>query len=206
MHPSHNIWLPTLEEGQARVYVAGEIISRPEKTADQFFVIQQGQARVFLCADNKELTIGYLKPNSIYVTHTRAWIEAVTDTEIMSWPIRQLKALMSVKPEIAVSAMQEIGTMLRNTLDIIEDLAFRSVEARLARYLLMEYNEQKQTTIKLIGNTEILASLLGTTRQTFSTIINRMIKEGILNRADRQCLTLLNLTYLAQLAKGMSAS
>lgn len=208
MHPhTHNsLWLPPLDEGQANSFSAGEIISRPDKTANQFFIVQQGQARIFLCADSKELTIGYLKPNSIYVTHTRAWIEAMETTSIMSWPIRQLQALMSVKPELAVAAMQEIGTMLHNTIDIVEDLAFRSVESRLARYLLVEYRQQQQRTIKLSGNTEILASLLGTSRQTLSTLINRLIKDEILQRAVRQHITLLNLAHLEQLAQRMSAS
>jgi CRP-like cAMP-binding protein len=206
MHPHSNLWLPPLDEGQAKSFSAGEIISRPDKTANQFFIVQQGQARIFLCADSKELTIGYLKPNSIYVTHTRAWIEAMESTRIMSWPIRQLQALISVKPELAVAAMQEIGTMLHNTIDIVEDLAFRSVEARLARYLLLEYRQQQQRTVKLSGNTEILASLLGTSRQTLSTLLNRLIKDEVLQRASRQHVTLLNLEYLEQLAKRVSAS
>ncbi|MDD2815403.1 MAG: Crp/Fnr family transcriptional regulator [Thiotrichaceae bacterium] len=208
MHPhTHNsLWLPSLDGGQVKNFSAGEIISRPDKTANQFFIVQRGQARIFLCADSKELTIGYLKPNSIYVTHTRAWIAAMETTEIMSWPIRQLQALMSAKPELAVAAMQEIGTMLHNTIDIVEDLAFRSVESRLARYLLVEYRQQQQRTIKLSGNTEILASLLGTSRQTLSTLINRLIKDEILQRAERQHITLLNLEHLEQLAQRMSAS
>lgn len=206
MHPPSSLWLPPLDEGQTNSFNAGEIISRPDKTSNQFFIVQQGQARIFLCADNKELTIGYLKPNSIYVTHTRAWIEAMETTQIMSWPLRQLQAVIAMKPELAVAAMQEIGTMLHNTIDIVEDLAFRSVESRLARYLLLEYRQQQQRTIKLSGNTEILASLLGTSRQTVSTLINRLIKDAVLQRAERQHLTLLNLDYLAQLAQRMSAS
>lgn len=206
-HPSnHHVWLPTLEEGKVQQYKAGEIMFHPAKSPDQFFIIQHGQARIYLSADSKELTIGYLKPSNVYVTHTRGWIQAMSETEIMIWPIRQLKAMMSSKPELAVAAMQEIGLMLHNTIDIIEDLAFRSVESRLARYLLVEYRQQKQLTITLSGNTEILASLLGTSRQTLSTLINRMIKDGIFERVERQTVTLLNLPRLEQLASGMSAS
>ena len=147
-HSSANTWLPELPSGQKSHYQAQTIISRPSNTADQFFLVEDGQARIFLCADDgKELTLGYLKPQSIYVTHTRAWIEAVVDTTTTSWHLRQLQALLATKPDIAVSAMQEIGVILRNAIDIIENLAFRSVESRLARYLLVEYSQQNQTTI-----------------------------------------------------------
>ncbi|EIJ43259.1 cAMP-binding protein [Beggiatoa alba B18LD] len=206
MRHSKSDWLPALTEGITKTYQTGEIICRPEKSADQFFIVQQGEARIYLCTDNKELTIGYLKPNSIYVTHTRAWIEAMTETTIKIWSISQLKTIITLNANIALSAMQEIGTMLRNTLDIIENLAFRSVESRLAYYLLLEYHQQKQTTITITGNTEILASLLGTSRQTLSTILNRLIKDNVIQRTDRQRLTLLKLDYLEQLATGMSAS
>ncbi len=205
MHP-HHAWLTALCEGQRNHFNAGEIISRPEKDSNQFFVLMRGQARILLYADHKELTIGYLNPNSIYVTHTRAWILATTETEIMSWHLRHLQAVITAQPEMAVAAMREIGVMLRNSLDIIEDLAFRSVESRLARYLLVEYRQQKQNTVKLVGNTELLASLLGTSRQTLSTLMNRMIKEKIVCRCGRQSLTLLDIQYLEQLARGMSAS
>jgi len=200
MYHSNSDWLPKLDEGQAKVYTAGEIIFRPDKTSNRFFIVQSGQARIFLGAEDKEFTIGYLKPRSLYVTHTRAWIEAMTTTEIMSWPIKQLKMLMSTQPELAITAMQEIGSILHNTIDIIEDLAFRSVESRLARYLLMEYHQQQQLTIELSSNTEILASLLGTSRQTLSTLINQMIKTGTLERVDRRHLTLLNISHLERLA------
>ncbi len=196
----NSVWLPSLPDGQAKTFQAGEIISQPTQAVNQFFILRNGQARIFLCGDQKELTIGYLKPDSIYVTHTRAWIEAMTETEIMCWPLRQLKALITARSELAVTAMQEIGGLLHNTIDIIEDLAFRSVESRLARYLLLEHEQQQSNMIQLSGNTEILASLLGTSRQTLSTIINRMIKEGILQRAGRQTLVLINLNYLSELS------
>ncbi|WP_353570643.1 Crp/Fnr family transcriptional regulator [Candidatus Albibeggiatoa sp. nov. BB20] len=147
MQHNSNAWLAELSEGQTQSYIAGEIISYPDKTANRFFIVQTGQARIFLWADNKELTIGYLRENSLYVTHTRAWIKAMSETQITSWPLSQLKKLMTMRPEFAIEAMQEIGMMLHNTIDIIEDLAFRSVESRFARYLLTEYHQQKSTKI-----------------------------------------------------------
>ncbi|WP_353570642.1 helix-turn-helix domain-containing protein [Candidatus Albibeggiatoa sp. nov. BB20] len=58
----------------------------------------------------------------------------------------------------------------------------------------------------MIGNTEILASLLGTSRQTLSTLMNRMIKDKILKRVNRQYLILLDIPYLEALMVGVSAS
>jgi len=206
MRYDSHLWLSELSKGQTRHYVKGDIVFRPDKTENRFFIMQTGLARIFLCTDNKELTIGYLRENSLYVTHTRAWIEAMSEVQITSWPLSQLKNLMTVRPEFAIASMQEIGGMLHNTIDIIEDLAFRSVESRFARYLLTEYHQQKSTTIEVMGNTEILASLLGTSRQTLSTLMNRMLKDKVLERVDRRYLVLVDIPYLENLVAGMSAS
>ncbi|MDO6805003.1 helix-turn-helix domain-containing protein, partial [Wenyingzhuangia sp. 1_MG-2023] len=55
-------------------------------------------------------------------------------------------------------------------------------------------------TIQLTGQTELLASLLGTSRQTLSTLLNRMIRDGLVARPDRQHLILLDTQRLQQLA------
>jgi len=206
MHFDKKSWLTQLDKEETQCYQPGEIICYPERAANDFFILQSGQARVYLSTDAKELTISNLRPNNLYVTHTRAWIEAMTEVKLTRWPLSQLKTLITLQPEYALAAMQEIGVMLHNSIDIIEDLAFRSVESRFARYLLTEYYQQNQTTIELMGNTEILASLLGTSRQTLSTLINRMLREGVLQRIDRKHVSLLKIADLEKLVAGMSAS
>tara|TARA_R110002167_G_scaffold85669_9_gene232218 strand:- start:6430 stop:7098 length:669 start_codon:yes stop_codon:yes gene_type:complete len=193
-------WLERLPAGRQNRYDSGEMICRPGMTHNRVFLLNSGSARICLSAEHRELTLGCLKPGSIYVTHTRAWVETLEPTTITSWPIEQLTLLIVEAPEIAITAMREVGQMLQQATSLIEDLAFRSVESRLARYLLLEESTQQRQTIELTGQTELLASLLGTSRQTLSTLLNRMIRDGIVARPDRQHLTLLDTLRLQQLA------
>lgn len=200
-HPHHaQAWLAPLPGGTRRQFAVGTMISRPDMDDNRLFRIERGSARICLSAEQRELTLGCLWPGSIYVTHTRAWVEALEDVELTSWPVSSLTRLLGDNPELAVSAMREVGMMLHQAINLIEDLAFRSVESRLARYLLLELDNQAGYLLRLPGNTGLLASLLGTSRQTLSSLINRLIRDGILERPDRQHLQVLDRYRLQQLA------
>ena len=163
-------------------------------------------ARICLSAEHKELTLGWLKPGSVYVTHTRAWVEALEPTRLTLWPLEQLTDMIRVAPEMAIAALREVGIMMHQATNLIEDLAFRSVESRLARFLLLEAaNQPNQDCIQLNAPNEMLASFLGTSRQTLSTLLNRMIRNGVLERPARNQLRILDHTELEKLAS-VSAS
>ena len=197
-------WIQQLPEGTEKPFRTGDMLSRPDCGPDQVFLLKEGSARICLSGEQKELTLGWLKAGSIYVPHTRAWVEALSPGCIVSWPIGQLHELISTRPELALVALREVGMMLHQATNLIEDLAFRPVESRLARYLLLEHSDQnagpKDDIIELTGHTELLASLLGTSRQTLSTLLNRLIKEGVLQRPDRRHLQLINIPRLQELS------
>jgi len=93
--------------------------------------------------------------------------------------------------------------MLVNAVNLIEDLAFREVPARLARFLLGLANRRGQVTdagwlVPLDLGTEDIASLLGSTRQTVSSLINQWEREGILVRQSRRSLLVKSLDALAE--------
>lgn len=201
----HNSIAESLPVGQIYHYPTRTVITRPGQNPDNIFIVEQGRARICLYGGPREQTLGYLNPGSLFVTHTPAWVETLEPTQIRSWPLQQLRSLIQADANIAISALREVGKILHTTIAMVEDLAFRSVESRLARYLLTESRQQQSLQITLSSNTEILASLLGTSRQTLSTLINRLIKAQVIRRLERQVLVLENPQYLTELAGQLSA-
>lgn len=194
-------WIHQLPSGRNRQFAAGEVICHPGQSDNAIFLITRGRARICLSAEHKELTLGWLNPGSLYVTHTRAWVEALDDTHLTLWPLGQLVEMIQVAPEMAIAALREVGLMMDQATSLIEDLAFRSVESRLARYILLEAAKQPDNAIiPLDAPTELLASLLGTSRQTLSTLLNRMIRTGVLARPARNQLRVLDHSKLEKLA------
>ncbi|WP_253949024.1 Crp/Fnr family transcriptional regulator [Mangrovicoccus sp. HB161399] len=176
------------------------MICLPGADENRLFLVESGLARICLNGGAKDLTIGYLRPGGIFVTHTRAWVEALEPTRVMSWPVRDLLGLIAREPEFAVAALREIGSVLHGALDLIEDLAFRPVEARLARFLLSETRAQGGAQIALPERTEKLAEALGTSRQTLSTLVTRLVRDGVIARHGRSGVTVLDPARLEEIA------
>jgi CRP-like cAMP-binding protein len=113
-------------------------------------------------------------------------------------------------PDASPAIMRVLGRLLNTAVELVEDLAFREVPARFARFLLglVERRGERLDQAWLIPlelTTEEMASLLGTTRQTLSTLVNRWEREGILSRQGRHRLLIRQLEPLRALSAQNSA-
>jgi CRP-like cAMP-binding protein len=199
-----NEWLQRLRGGQVSEYAKDALIAHPQTSHNQLFVIESGRARICLLGGAREQTLTYLEAGSLFVTHTPTWIEALEPTRIRSWPLRDLRALIEAQPDIAIIALREVGQLMAATLELVEDLAFHSVESRLARYLLRS-SALPDSSLQLQDSMEILASRLGTSRQTLSTLLNRMIRDGLIERTGRRAFRICRIETLQALADDLSA-
>lgn len=196
----HPDWLSRLPKGARGSFQTGEMLCLPNAEDNRLFILDTGLARICLNGGSRDFTIGYLRPGGIYVSHTRAWVEALEPCQIQSWPVRDLLGLITSEPEFAVAALREIGTVLHSALDLVEDLAFRPVEARFARLLLNELDAQGGPVLQMAESTAGLAEALGTSRQTLSTLINRLIKAKVIAREGRMTLRILDKNQLEEFA------
>lgn len=201
-----NPWTGNLQKGRRDTYEPGSLISAPHTKNNRFFIIESGRARICLIGGAKEQTLSYLEAGGLFVTHTPTWIEAVEPSTIQSWPMSELRDLIIRQPDMAICALREIGGIVSTCLELIEDLAFRSVESRLARYLLAQHKEAESGAFTLADSTERMATLLGTSRQTLSTIINRLERQNIIRRTARRTYEVLDSQSLIITADDLSGS
>jgi len=185
-----------------RELAKGCLFSTPSGGRDQVFVVGSGRLRVYLAGESRELSLSYLEPGDIYTTHTPTYVEAVLPTTLWVMPTAAFARRLAVDPSVTPVMMRVLGRLLANAVHLIEDLAFREVPARLARFLLGLANRRGQMTddgwlIPLDLGMEDIASLLGTTRQTVSSLINQWEREGILERQGRRAVRVRSLAALA---------
>jgi len=186
----------------ARELAKGCLFSTPSGGHDQVFVVGSGRLRVYLAGESRELSLSYLEPGDIYTTHTPTYVEAVLPTTLWVMPTAAFARRLAVDPSVTPVMMRVLGRLLANAVNLIEDLAFREVPARLARFLLGLADRRGQMSddgwlIPLDLGMEDIASLLGTTRQTVSSLINQWEREGILERQGRRTLRVRSLAALA---------
>jgi CRP-like cAMP-binding protein len=167
------------------------------------FIVHSGRLRVYLAGENRELSLSFLEAGDIYTTHTPTYVEAVTPTSIWVMGTQEFARKLASDPSATPMIMRVLGRLLANAVTLIEDLAFREVPARLARFLIgvterRGQHHEEGWLIPLDLGTEDIASLLGSTRQTVSSLMNQWEREGLLQRQGRRTLLIRSLQALKE--------
>ncbi|WP_181409701.1 Crp/Fnr family transcriptional regulator [Martelella alba] len=163
---------------------------------DQILIVRTGRLRVYLATQERELSLTYLLPGDAFSTHTRAQLSAQENSRILIAPRRLVERQLGHFPLLQEAIFRVLAATLSQSLTMIEDLAFHPVRGRLARYLLRQTSQQPDEqeagiVIQLALSMEEIATLIGTTRQTASTELNAMVKDGVIARNGRSGLVIL---------------
>lgn len=188
----------------------GFLISAPHAEENRILLLKEGRIRVFIASEDKELTLAYLSPGELFSTHTRAYLRCEVDCTLLSMPVQQFARSLANEPGMLGMVMPVLGRILDNSIALIEDLAFRDVAGRLARFLLVWARQQGQGTepgtwFTLDLSAGEIAQLLGCTRQTVSSLLGRLEREDVIARTGRQQFCLLNPGLLTQWQEGLGA-
>lgn len=188
---------------ERRELAKGCLLSTPTACRNQVFIVHSGRLRVYLAGENRELSLCFLEPGDIYTTHTPTYVEAVAPSTLLLMETAAFARKLATDPSITPVMMRVLGRLLANAVNLVEDLAFREVPARLARFLLGLADRRgiacdEGWLIPLDLGMEDIASLLGTTRQTVSLLINQWTREGVLQRQGRRRLLVRSLAALAE--------
>lgn len=166
------------------------VIYAPDETEDLVFIIKSGRVRVYLAYEDKEFTLAILGPGDLYATHAGCYIQAFDDATLLVANVHSVKAVMDRVPMFTRTMVRVLGNILHNSFSIIGGLAFKDIYARLKDYILSEAKESgtpEDGGILLALNltTEQLAQLMGATRQTVSTLLNDMVRAGLMEKRGR---------------------
>jgi CRP-like cAMP-binding protein len=179
------------------------LLSTPDSARDQIFIVRTGRLRVYLAGASRELSLSFLDAGDIYSTHTPTYVRTEIPTSLWIIDTPSFARKLAADPSTTPAMMRVLGRLLANAVALIEDLAFREVPARLARFLLglaqrRGTQDDDGWRVPLDLSTEDIASLLGTTRQTVSSLINQWEREGLLQRQGRRSILIRSLDTLAQ--------
>lgn len=182
-------------------YHKGQLIFTPDTNDDLVFVVRQGKVRIYLAMEDKNFSLTNLGPGDIYVTHTRALVAAIEDVTLLTMPTMHFYQYMVAYPALSRTIISILGELLKQSFSIIDNLVFRDISGRLADFLYHEAKssriEGEETIVLNLGLTmEQLAAIIGSSRQTVSTIISSMQRAGIIQRIDRGVFSIPNLELL----------
>ncbi len=199
------------EAFQERSFAKDRIIYTPDTEEDLVFVIAKGRVRIYLAYGDKEFTLAILNPGDIYATHADCYIQAFDDTTLMLAGVREIKTVMARVPLFTRTMVRVLGHILRNSFTIIGDLAFKDIRDRLLGYIHLEADsrgtplEDGGVDLHLDLTIEQLALLMGATRQTVSTLLNDMERDGLILKTGRGRYRVPDMAKLRLEAEGRAA-
>ena len=182
-------------------YKKRNLIYSPGHEDDIVFIVKKGRLRLYLAVEDKEFSLAILEPGDIYPSHTRAHVEALDDSTLLVMPTKRLHSYMATHPALSRTIISILGDLLKQSFSIIDSLVFKDIKQRLADFFLYEaqhhgIQDSAGTTIQLDLNTTQLAAIIGSSRQTVSTIISTMLKDGVLEKRGRNIYSIPNIDYL----------
>ncbi len=132
------------ERLKLRVFEAGERIFEQGERGDAMFIIRSGRVKIYSRGEGgKELTLNVYEEGDFFGEFSlidgeprSASAAAVERTEALVLQHQDLISLLGDHPEIAISLMRGLVARLRYTTEYAEDLAFLSVNGRVASKLL----------------------------------------------------------------------
>lgn len=185
----------------------GQLISSPGQRDNLIFIVRSGRVRVYLTSEQRELTLAFLNRGDVFSTHTPAWVMAAEPGELLVMGTRAFSEFLMQVPSAMGAVMRVLGHLLSHTVDLVETLVFRDANQRLSHFLIAVARRHHQPdtlvwAVPLQFTVTEIALLLGTTRQTISTALNELQRQGIVSRRGRRELLITDMARLQAWCSG----
>lgn len=199
-----------LDRGQYISLSAGQFICLEGELCDHLPLLISGSVRVYKIGENgREITLYHLEPGDSCIMTAACIISqqvfpafAVTDTEVEAFtiPANSLREWVRQNPIWQEYIFGLLSQRLANVIEMVEEVAFRRMDCRIAAYLL---KNSAQTSLSLPITHEAIAKELGSSREVVSRILKSWEKQGLLS-LSRGKITLKNWQKLEKIANSSS--
>lgn len=185
---------------------SGKIFYMPEDSGEVLFLLKKGQVQIYRLAPNgKKLVVATLGPGAIFGEMSlvgqgmhNTFAEAVDDCLLCVMSRADVERLIREKPDVAFRFLETMGNRVSALEAHLEDIAFKSVPARLAGLLLRLAEEQGSDNLRGYTHQDI-SEMLGTYRETVTQTLNEFKAQGLV-AIGRKRIILVNKQRLEALA------
>jgi CRP/FNR family transcriptional regulator, cyclic AMP receptor protein len=174
--------------------------------SDRIYLLKSGRVKLYMLSEEgREITLAIMDPGDVFgetalvnPAARQVFAEALDDATVAVMGLADFEALVRGHPDVALKVTQAIGQQLIRTQRQVESLAFADVSTRLARFLLDQLSERGEPRngagarrLPLALTHQEMANLLGTTRETLTSTLNRFVDAGVVAVESRGTLVVL---------------
>lgn len=177
-------------------YPARQVIFREGEAGDRLLVLLEGRVKISLTSpEGKEAILSILEPGQLIGEMSlldggarSATVTAMDACRFLAIWRRDFHAFLERHPRVALALLQALSLRLRATNDLVGNLSFLNLPARLARILLnlgQQYGKHTGDGI-VIGlklSQEELGNLVGVSRESINRQVRLWVESGILDYA-----------------------
>ncbi len=176
----------------------GRVFYLPGQTGEVLFILKKGRVQLYrLSAEGRKLVFATLDAGTVFGEMSLigqgmydSFAEAIESCTICVMSRRDVERLLQEKPHLGIRLLELVARRLQEVEVQLEDVAFRSVPARLAALLVRlaadGAGDVPQGAV-IDGLThQDLADMLGVYRETVTTTLAELRGTGIISVARRR--------------------
>ena len=204
---------PTLRElaalARRRTYRAEQVLFRHRDPSDSLFVICSGhvQARI-RSSEGRELVLhvavqGEAPGHIDLIDQAPRACDAVAqdDVEVLMLPAQAVRGALIKHPHALLELTKDFAGIIRELDDLVRDLVFLDLPARLAKLLLAHPASDRRVELGLTQSE--LAVQLGVARQSLNRVLGELQRQGLIRvQHSGRSIELLDRMALRRLAVG----
>ena len=184
----------------------GRVFYAPEETGEVLFLLKKGRVQLYrLSPEGKKLVVSVLEPGAIFGELSliaqgmhNTFAEALDDCTLCVMSRMDVEQLLVNKPQVGLRIMAVLARRLQDAETKLEDMAFKSIPARLAS-MLIKLSVSPLSNGSVDGYThQDLAEMIGTYRETTTQTLNDFKNQGWIN-IERKRIEILNQDALENL-------
>jgi CRP/FNR family transcriptional regulator, dissimilatory nitrate respiration regulator len=192
-----------------------EVIFSEGEEAKGFYVTLSGKVKIYkVSPDGKEQILHVINAPDSFAEAALflegifpAFAEALSDSQLLFIPKNDFVHLIEKNPKLSLNMIASLSHFLRRFASLIEELSFKEVSSRVAKYLIdlsskLSREGKNSREVELDLSKTQLASKLGTISETLSRTLAKMKAKGIID-VKKNRIILLNREVLEELASGL---
>lgn len=180
------------EYGTVVHYPKGQIIFSEGDAADRVYLVEEGFVKIYrITADGRRVTVGSMRTSgelmglaeTLYHGERTCYAGAISDSTLVVVRRARFEELLDKQPSIAIKVATTLGVRMRDAEAIIQEMVSFQVPGRLAM-LLLKMSEragietEAGTKISIRLTHEEIAAMIGTSRQTVTSLLNIFRQEN----------------------------
>ncbi|MGD9507847.1 MAG: Crp/Fnr family transcriptional regulator [Geminicoccaceae bacterium] len=181
-----------------RRYQPGELVlSREAEDRDVLFLVVGRLRVVNYASSGREVAYAVIEPGAhvgelaaLDGSPRTASVEALEPCQVAALPSAPFQELLLSHPQLALSLLQSMAKIIRQTDERIAELSVLTAVQRIYRELgrMTRSCPDGRSTISPLPTQEEIAARVGTTRETVARTLGQLSRSGIVRRQGRELL------------------